>query len=55
MKAGDIIVQFGGKKITSIYDYTYALDAVKVGKQVEIEVLRKGERVKLFATPESRK
>ena len=55
LKAGDIIVQFGGKKITNIYDYTYALDAVKVGKQVEIEVLRKGERVKLFATPVSRK
>ena len=54
-KGGDVIVQFAGKDITNIYDYTYALDAVKVGKPVSIEVLRKGNRVKLSITPAARK
>ena len=55
LNAGDIIVHFAGKKITNIYDYTYALDAVKIGKPVEVEVLRKGKRVKLSVTPGTRK
>ena len=54
LKAGDIIVHFAGKKITNIYDYTYALDAVKIGKPVDIEVLRKGKRIKLKVTPGTR-
>jgi len=32
LKGGDVIVEFGGTKIASIYDYTYALDAVKIGQ-----------------------
>ena len=55
LKGGDVIVHFAGKDITNIYDYTYAIDAVKVGKQVGIEVLRKGKRVKLSITPAARK
>ncbi len=55
LKGGDVIVHFAGKDITNIYDYTYALDAVKVGKPVGIEVLRKGKRVKLSITPAARK
>tara|TARA_B100000686_G_C16764534_1_gene960907 strand:- start:165 stop:2441 length:2277 start_codon:yes stop_codon:yes gene_type:complete len=54
VKAGDIIVFFAGKEITNIYDYTYALDAVKVGKPVTMEVLRKGKRIKLKITPGTR-
>ncbi|MBT5312370.1 MAG: M20/M25/M40 family metallo-hydrolase [Verrucomicrobia bacterium] len=55
LKGGDVIVHFAGKDITNIYDYTYALDAVKIGKPVGIEVLRKGKRVKLSITPAARK
>ena len=55
LKGGDVIVHFAGKDITNIYDYTYALDAVKVGKPVSIEVLRKGKRVKLSIIPATRK
>ena len=54
IKAGDIIVHFAGKEITNIYDYTYALDAVKVGMSVEMEVLRKGKRIKLSVIPGTR-
>ena len=52
---GDIIVEFGGRLIKNIYDYTYALDAVKIGKSVDIVVLRGGERVQLTIIPEARK
>jgi len=54
IKAGDIIVHFAGKEITNIYDYTYALDAVKVGKSVGMEVLRKGKRIKISVIPGTR-
>jgi Tol biopolymer transport system component len=52
---GDIIVEFAGQKIANIYDYTYALDAVKIGKTIDIVVLRGGMRVSIKATPEARK
>jgi Tol biopolymer transport system component len=55
LKSGDIIVEFGGQKIANIYDYTYALDAVKIGKVVTIAVQRAGDRVQVTATPEARK
>ena len=55
MKGGDILVEFGGQKIANIYDYTYAMDAVKIGQPVSVVVLRNGERVALTVTPEARK
>ncbi|MDE0424021.1 MAG: M28 family peptidase [Candidatus Poribacteria bacterium] len=54
LKGGDIIVEFGGQAITNIYDYTYALDAVKIGVPIEVVVLRDGTRMKLTVTPEAR-
>jgi Tol biopolymer transport system component len=55
LKGGDIIVEFGGTKITSIYDYTYALDAVKIGQAVSVVVMRDGQRISLTVMPEARK
>ncbi len=55
LKGGDVIVEFGGQKITNIYDYTYALDAVKIGQPVQMMVERDGQRVELTVTPEARK
>jgi Tol biopolymer transport system component len=52
---GDVIVEFAGQKIANIYDYTYALDAVKIGVPITIVVQRGGERVTIQATPEARK
>ncbi len=54
LMSGDIIVEFGGKKIMDIYDYTYALDAVKIGSEVRVVVLRGSERVTLTVIPEAR-
>ncbi len=55
LKGGDVIVEFGAQKIANIYDYTYALDAVKIGQPVGIVIEREGQRVKLTVTPEARK
>jgi Tol biopolymer transport system component len=55
LKGGDVIVEFGGQKIANIYDYTYALDAAKVGQPLKLVVLREGKRVELTVTPEARK
>ncbi len=42
LKGGDVIVEFGGQKVANIYDYTYALDAAKIGQPVDIVVMRDG-------------
>jgi predicted metalloprotease with PDZ domain len=55
LKGGDVIVEFAGQKIANIYDYTYALDAVKIGVAVKVIVERDGQRVELNVTPEARK
>lgn len=55
LKGGDVIVEFGGQKVVNIYDYTYALDAVKIGQPVNLVVLRDGKKVELKVTPEARK
>src|SRR5690606_12583518 len=55
LQGGDILVEFAGRKIANIYDYTYALDAAKIGEPVEIVVLREGRRVRLSVTAEVRR
>ena len=45
LKAGDVIVEFGGRPIGDLYQYTDALYAHQPGEVVEIVVLRGGERV----------
>ncbi|HTG44007.1 MAG TPA: M20/M25/M40 family metallo-hydrolase, partial [Verrucomicrobiae bacterium] len=52
---GDILVEFAGQKIANIYDYTYALDAAKIGQALKIKILRHGKEQELTITPEARK
>ena len=52
--AGDIIVELAGKKIDNIYDYTYAIEALKIGQQVKMVVNRNGKMITLEVTPGSR-
>lgn len=54
LQEGDVIVEFNGKAITNVYDYTYALDTVKVGVEVKVIVMRGEERVELTLVPEAR-
>ena len=55
LKGGDVIVEFAGQKIANIYDYTYALDAVKIGQPAQVIIERDGKRMTLMVTPEARK
>ena len=55
LRSGDILVEFSGQKVANIYDYTYALDAAKIGQPVAIAILRDGKRMNLTVTPEARK
>ena len=40
LKAGDIMIEFDGKEIANLYDFTYALRAHKPGDLVLVKVLR---------------
>ena len=54
IRSGDVIVELAGKKIDNIYDYTYAIEALKIGQEVNCVVQRGGKRVTLKLTPGSR-
>lgn len=43
LKAGDIIIQFGDKKISNIYDFTYAIGNYVPGDKVKVIVKRGDE------------
>jgi hypothetical protein len=44
LKAGDVIVQFGGRPVKDLYSYSDALYAHKPGDMVDVVYLRNGER-----------
>jgi hypothetical protein len=50
IKAGDIVVEFDGKPVKDLYQYTEAMQARQPGDTVKIVVLREGARVELVAT-----
>ena len=50
LKGGDVIVEFGGKPVKDLYEYSDALYAHKPGDVVSIVVLRGGQRVTLQVT-----
>ena len=54
VKGGDVIIKLAGKAIENIYDYTYAIEALKSGQETEITVLRAGKEIAMKVTPGSR-
>jgi S1-C subfamily serine protease len=52
---GDVIVEIGGQTIANIYDYTYALELLKVNEPVKIIYLREGQRRETTLTPAARR
>jgi predicted metalloprotease with PDZ domain len=54
LQRGDIIVELAGKTIENIYDYTFAIEALKIGEEVDVVILRDGKRMTLKITPGSR-
>jgi len=47
LKAGDVIVEFGGRPVTDLYAYTDAIAAFAPGDTVQVVVRRAGQRVAL--------
>jgi len=54
LQGGDVIVELAGQTIANIYDYTYALDLLRVGKPAMVVFMRGGVRMETELTPEPR-
>ena len=55
LQKGDVIVEIAGQTIANIYDYTYALDVLKIGQPAKVVYVRSGERKETMLTPSARK
>ncbi len=55
LQKGDVIVEIAGQSITNIYDYTYALELLKIGQPAKVIYLRGGEKKETTLTPAARK
>ncbi|NIR42854.1 MAG: M28 family peptidase [Gemmatimonadetes bacterium] len=49
LQPGDVVIEFGGREVLNIYDYTYALRDHAPGDSVTIKVRRDGEVLELTA------
>ena len=54
VRSGDLVVELGGRKVETIYDYTDAISALKAGNETKVVVIRKGKAVELKITPSGR-
>jgi S1-C subfamily serine protease len=45
LKAGDILIEFDGKDIANLYDFTFALRAHKPGDTVVVKVMRGSQKI----------
>jgi Zn-dependent M28 family amino/carboxypeptidase len=52
---GDVIIEIAGQSITNIYDYTYALELLKIGQPAKVVYMRGGEKRETSLTPAARK
>ena len=55
LQKGDVIIEIAGQSITNIYDYTYALELLKIGQPAKVIYLRGKERRETMLTPAARK
>ena len=54
LQGGDLIIELAGQSIANIYDYTYALDLLRVDQPARVVYLRDGERMEAELVPEAR-
>jgi Zn-dependent M28 family amino/carboxypeptidase len=52
---GDVIIEIAGQSITNIYDYTYALELLKIGQPAKVVYMRGGQKLETTLTPAARK
>ncbi|MEQ1870949.1 MAG: M28 family peptidase [Vicinamibacterales bacterium] len=55
LQKGDVVIEIAGQTIANIYDYTYALDVLKIGVAAKVVYTRGGERRETMLTPGARK
>ena len=55
LRKGDVIVEIAGQTIANIYDYTYALDILKIGQPARVIYMRNGKKLETMLTPGARK
>jgi len=55
LQKGDVIVEIAGQSIANIYDYTYALELLKIDQPVKVVYMRAGKRIETQLTPAARK
>jgi len=55
LRKGDVIVEIAGQTIANIYDYTYALDVLKIGQPAKVVYMRDGTKRETTLTPAARK
>jgi len=54
IQAGDVVVEFAGRQVRTIHDYTNALRLSAPGDVIKVVVMRAGARVELTATLEGK-
>ncbi len=52
---GDVIIEIAGQTIANIYDYTYALEVLKIGQPAKVIYMRGTARKETTLTPAARK
>jgi hypothetical protein len=55
LQKGDVIVEIAGQTIANIYDYTYALELLKIDQPVKVVYMRGSERRETTLTPSARR
>ena len=54
LRPGDVLVELAGRRLENVYDFTHALNALKVGQAVEIVVERGAQHLHFQVTPAAR-
>ena len=54
LKSGDLIVSIDGEPVTGVDDLLRLLDHERVGREVKITILRRGETRERFVIPAER-
>ena len=55
LQKGDVIIEIAGQSIANIYDYTYALELLKIGQPAKVIYMRGTEKRETTLTPSARK
>jgi Zn-dependent M28 family amino/carboxypeptidase len=55
LQKGDVIIEIAGQTIANIYDYTYALELLKIDQPVKVVYMRGAEKRETTLTPGARR